>query len=52
MLPDPIAVPISAVNKSLASSHVKVIKGVKIRNRYNQVPYLTQYTDGKVTNSQ
>ena len=31
---------------------VKVIKGAKIRNRYNQVPHLTQDTNGKVTNSQ
>ena len=31
---------------------VKVSKGVKIRNRYNQVPHLTQDTNGKVTNSQ
>ena len=30
----------------------KVNKGAKIRNRYNQVPYLTQDTNGKVTNSQ
>ena len=30
----------------------KVSKGAKIRNRYNQVPHLTQYTNGKVTNSQ
>ena len=27
-------------------------KGTKIRNRYNQVPHLTQDTNGKVTNSQ
>ena len=31
---------------------LKVSKGAKIRNRYNQVPHLTQYTNGKVTNSQ
>ena len=31
---------------------MKVGKGAKIRNRYNQVPHLTQYTNGKVTNSQ
>ena len=31
---------------------IKVSKGVKIRNRYNQVPHLTQDTNGKVTNSQ
>ena len=30
----------------------KVSKGAKIRNRYNQVPDLTQDTNGKVTNSQ
>ena len=31
---------------------VQVSKGAKIRNRYNQVPHLTQDTNGKVTNSQ
>ena len=31
---------------------VKVSKGAKIRNRYNQVPHLTQDTNGNVTNSQ
>ena len=30
----------------------KVSQGAKIRNRYNQVPQLTQDTNGKVTNSQ
>ena len=30
---------------------IKVSKGAKIRNRYNQVPHLTQVTNGKVTNS-
>ena len=30
----------------------KVSKGAKIRNRYNQVPHLTQDTNGEVTNSQ
>ena len=30
----------------------KVSKGAKIRNRYNQVPRLTQDTNRKVTNSQ
>ena len=30
----------------------KVSKGAKSRNRYNQVPHLTQDTNGKVTNSQ
>ena len=31
---------------------IKVSKGAKIRNRYNQVPHLTQDTNGKLTNSQ
>ena len=31
---------------------LKVNKGANIRNRYNQVPHLTQNTNGKVTNSQ
>ena len=31
---------------------LKVSKGAKIRNQYNQVPQLTQDTNGKVTNSQ
>ena len=31
---------------------IKISKGAKIRNRYNQVPHLTQDTNGKVTNSQ
>ena len=31
---------------------MKVSKGAKIRNRYNQVPHLTQDTNGKMTNSQ
>ena len=29
----------------------KVSKGAKIRNRYDQVPHLTQDTNGKVKNS-
>ena len=29
----------------------KVSKSAKIRNRFNQVPHLTQDTNGKVTNS-
>ena len=32
--------------------YMKVSKGAKIRNRYNQVPHLTQDINGKVTNSQ
>ena len=31
---------------------LKVSKGAKIRNRYNQVPHLTQDTNRKVTNSE
>ena len=31
---------------------IKVSKGAKIRNQYNQVPHLTQDTNGKITNSQ
>ena len=30
----------------------KVSKGAKIRNRFNQVPHMTQDTNGKVTHSQ
>ena len=30
---------------------MKVSKGAKIRNRYNQIPHLTQDANGKVTNS-
>ena len=33
-------------------THIKVCKVAKIRNRCNQVPHLTQDTNGKVTNSQ
>ena len=31
---------------------IKISKGAKIRNRYNQVPHLTQDTNGKVTNAE
>ena len=31
---------------------MKVSKGAKIKNQYNQVPHLTQDTNGKVTNLQ
>ena len=31
---------------------INVSKGAKIRNRYNQVPQVTQDTNGKVINSQ
>ena len=37
---------------SIDISYRKVSKVAKIRNRYNQVPHLTQDTNGKVTNSQ
>ena len=30
---------------------LKVSKGAKIRNQYNEVPHLTQDTNGKVINS-
>ena len=39
-------------NLSTWFESLKVSKGAKIRNRYNQVPHLTQDTNGKVTNSQ
>ena len=38
--------------KQAISGIHKVSKVAKIRNRYNQVPHLTQDTNGKVTNSQ
>ena len=40
------------VDKEDSESWKKVSKVAKIRNRYNQVPHLTQDTNGKVTNSQ
>ena len=39
-------------NGSELATYLKVSNGAKIRNRYNQVPHLTQDTNGKVTNSQ
>ena len=42
----------SSVNNGDGATLVKVSKDAKIRNRYNQVPHLTQDTNGKVTNSQ
>ena len=36
----------------LVPHFLKVRKRAKIRNRYNQVPHLTQDTNGKVLNSQ
>ena len=47
--------PMSLVLLSVPSETIgpiEVSKGAKIRNRYNQVPHLTQDTNGKVTNSQ
>ena len=45
---------IPAFNNALLTClyQLKVSKGAMIRNRYNQVPYLTQVTNGKETNSQ
>ena len=40
------------ISKDVQRDLDKVSKGAKIRNRYNQVPHLTQDTNGKVTNSQ
>ena len=40
------------INNVYFDTMVKVSKGAKIRNRYNQVPLLTKDTNGKVTNSQ
>ena len=40
------------INNVYFDNMVKVSKGTKIRNRYNQVPHLTQDTNGKVTNLQ
>ena len=36
----------------ILSEYIEVSNGAKIKNRYNQVPHLTQDTNGKVTNSQ
>ena len=43
---------LSNIVKKYMRDPVKVSNGAKIRNRYNQVPHLTQDTNGKVTNSQ
>ena len=40
------------MNERKKQREIKVSNGAKIRNRYNQVPHLTQDTNGKVTNSQ
>ena len=52
-----LVVPFSLTHSVISLAHesgkvVKVSNGAKIRNRYNQVPHLTQDTNGKVTNSQ
>ena len=39
-------------NTKITFLFLKVSKGAKIRNGYNQVPHLIQDTKGKVTNSQ
>ena len=41
-----------APTSPLVQMWTKVSKGARIRNRYNQVPHLTQDTNGNVTNSQ
>ena len=40
-----------SLSKITTQAH-RVSKGAKIKNRYNQVPHLTQDTNGKVTNLQ
>ena len=39
-------------NTKCLDAVIQVSKGAKIRNRYNQVPHLTQDTNGKVINLQ
>ena len=43
---------LQASSSLLDETLIKVSKAAKMRNRYNQVPHLTQDTNGKVTNSQ
>ena len=43
---------LTIIKRVLKHSTLKVNKGAKIRNRYNQVPHLIQDNNGKVTNSQ
>ena len=40
------------ISNNVVYATSKVSKGAKIRNPYNQVPCLTQDTNGKVTNPQ
>ena len=42
----------SKIKKYNQTISIQVSKGANIRNRYNQVPHLTQNTKGKVTHSQ
>ena len=44
--------PVFSMYIHVSSENLKVSNGAKIRNRYNQVPHLTQDINGKVTNSQ
>ena len=39
------------INRTCCLNMYNVSKGAKTRNRYNQVPHLTQDTNGKVKNS-
>ena len=39
-------------DKNTKDESIRISKGAKIKNRYNQVPHLTQDTNRKVTNSQ
>ena len=48
----PLLVLFSSMAFKMELTRFEVSKGAKIRNRYNQVPHLTQDTNGKVTNSQ
>ena len=52
MLLKPVGHIVTGDLKCITDSGIKVSKGAKIRNRYTQVPHLTQDTNGKVTNSQ
>ena len=40
---------LNSINKQARAAVIEVSNGAKIRNRYNQVPHLTQDTNGKVT---
>ena len=40
------------INRTCCLNMYKVSKGAKTMNRYNQIPHLTEDTNGKVTNSQ